>query len=95
MNNGPLSSASRTGRSRLARIPVTTDSNEARTTVSATPSGKANTTLYSSGAAHAAVHPVTVRHWVRRLEKLLPTSLTDPEVRLPFSLTVRMTELSA
>lgn len=41
------------------------------------------------------VHPNTVRYRVRRIEKLLSTSLSDPEVRLVFSLGLRATERSA
>ncbi|MCV7092845.1 PucR family transcriptional regulator [Mycobacterium interjectum] len=41
------------------------------------------------------VHPNTVRYRVRRIEKLLATSLSDPEVRLLFSLGLRVTERSA
>jgi DNA-binding PucR family transcriptional regulator len=47
-------------------------------------------------AAHALrVHPNTVRYRVRRIEKLLGTSLSDPEVRLLFSLGLRVTERPA
>ena len=38
------------------------------------------------------VHPNTVRYRVRRIEKLLSTSLSDPEVRLLFSLGLRVLE---
>lgn len=38
------------------------------------------------------VHPNTVRYRVRRIEKLLSTSLTDPDVRLVLSLGLRATE---
>jgi DNA-binding PucR family transcriptional regulator len=41
------------------------------------------------------VHPNTVRYRVRRIEKLLSTSLSDPEVRLVFSLGLRVSERSA
>jgi DNA-binding PucR family transcriptional regulator len=41
------------------------------------------------------VHPNTVRYRVRRIEKLLSTSLADPEVRLLFSLGLRVLERSA
>jgi DNA-binding PucR family transcriptional regulator len=41
------------------------------------------------------VHPNTVRYRVRRIEKLLSTSLADPEVRLVFSLGLRVVERSA
>ena len=49
------------------------------------------------GAAARAlhVHPNTVRYRVRRIEKLLSTSLSDPEVRLLFSLGMRVMERSA
>ena len=40
------------------------------------------------------VHPNTVRYRVRRIEKLLSTSLADPEVRLLFSLGLRVMERS-
>ncbi|OBK45873.1 CdaR family transcriptional regulator [Mycobacterium sp. 1081908.1] len=47
-------------------------------------------------AAHVLrVHPNTVRYRVRRIEKLLGTSLSDPEVRLLFSLGLRVTERPA
>ena len=46
-------------------------------------------------AAHwLQVHPNTVRYRVRRIEKLLSTSLTDPDVRLVFSLGLRVLERS-
>ncbi len=53
--------------------------------------------LDSSGDVAAAaqslqVHPNTVRYRVRRIEKLLSTSLADPEVRLLFSLGLRILE---
>ncbi|OMC08591.1 CdaR family transcriptional regulator [Mycobacterium sp. SP-6446] len=41
------------------------------------------------------VHPNTVRYRVRRIEKLLSTSLADPDVRLLFSLGLRVLERSA
>jgi DNA-binding PucR family transcriptional regulator len=41
------------------------------------------------------VHPNTVRYRVRRIEKLLSTSLSDPEVRLLFSLGLRVADRSA
>jgi DNA-binding PucR family transcriptional regulator len=49
------------------------------------------------GAAARAlqVHPNTVRYRIRRIEKLLSTSLSDPEVRLLFSLGLRVTERPA
>jgi DNA-binding PucR family transcriptional regulator len=40
------------------------------------------------------VHPNTVRYRVRRIEKLLSTSLADPDVRLLFSLGLRVLERS-
>lgn len=40
------------------------------------------------------VHPNTVRYRVRRIEKLLSVSLSDPEVRLLFSLGLRILERS-
>ncbi|QUR68558.1 PucR family transcriptional regulator [Mycobacterium spongiae] len=44
-----------------------------------------------AAAAHwLQVHPNTVRYRVRRIEKLLATSLADPEVRLLFSLGLRV-----
>lgn len=46
-------------------------------------------------AAALQVHPNTVRYRVRRIEKLLSTSLADPEVRLLFSLGLRVIERSA
>ncbi len=46
-------------------------------------------------AAHwLQVHPNTVRYRVRRIEKLLSTSLADPDVRLVFSLGLRALERS-
>jgi DNA-binding PucR family transcriptional regulator len=48
-----------------------------------------------AAARSLQVHPNTVRYRVRRIEKLLSTSLSDPEVRLVFSLGLRVTELSA
>lgn len=42
----------------------------------------------AAGSLH--VHPNTVRYRVRRIEKLLSTSLADPEVRLLFSLSLRL-----
>lgn len=46
------------------------------------------------GAAARAlrVHPNTVRYRVRRVEKLLSASLADPEVRLLFSLSLRVVD---
>lgn len=45
-----------------------------------------------AGAAAALhVHPNTVRYRVRRIERLLGTSLTDPDVRLLLSLSLRAT----
>ena len=48
-----------------------------------------------AAAASLQVHPNTVRYRVRRIEKLLSTSLADPEVRLLFSLGLRVIERSA
>jgi DNA-binding PucR family transcriptional regulator len=48
-----------------------------------------------SAARALRVHPNTVRYRVRRIEKLLGTSLSDPEVRLLFSLGLRATERPA
>jgi DNA-binding PucR family transcriptional regulator len=48
-----------------------------------------------AAARSLQVHPNTVRYRVRRIEKLLSTSLSDPEVRLVFSLGLRVTEGSA
>ena len=45
-----------------------------------------------TAARSLQVHPNTVRYRVRRIEKLLSTSLSDPEVRLVFSLGLRVTE---
>jgi DNA-binding PucR family transcriptional regulator len=45
-----------------------------------------------AAARSLQVHPNTVRYRVRRIEKLLSTSLSDPEVRLLFSLGLRVTE---
>jgi DNA-binding PucR family transcriptional regulator len=38
------------------------------------------------------VHPNTVRYRVRRIEKLLSTSLDDPDDRLVLALSLRATE---
>jgi DNA-binding PucR family transcriptional regulator len=48
-----------------------------------------------AAAQSLQVHPNTVRYRVRRIEKLLSTSLADPEVRLLFSLGLRVMERSA
>jgi DNA-binding PucR family transcriptional regulator len=48
-----------------------------------------------AAARSLQVHPNTVRYRVRRIEKVLSTSLSDPEVRLLFSLGLRATEGSA
>jgi DNA-binding PucR family transcriptional regulator len=48
----------------------------------------------AAAAQWLQVHPNTVRYRVRRIEKLLSTSLTDPEVRLLFSLGLRVMEAS-
>ena len=49
----------------------------------------------AAAAQFLQVHPNTVRYRVRRIEKLLSTSLADPEVRLVFSLGLRVIERSA
>ena len=49
----------------------------------------------AAAAQSLHVHPNTVRYRVRRIEKLLSTSLADPEVRLLFSLGLRVLERSA
>ena len=41
---------------------------------------------------HLHVHPNTVRYRVRRIEKLMSTSLDDPDVRLVLALGLRATE---
>jgi DNA-binding PucR family transcriptional regulator len=46
----------------------------------------------AAAAQWLQVHPNTVRYRVRRIEKLLSTSLSDPEVRLLFSLGLRVLE---
>jgi DNA-binding PucR family transcriptional regulator len=46
----------------------------------------------AAAAQWLQVHPNTVRYRVRRIEKLLSTSLADPEVRLLFSLGLRVLE---
>jgi len=46
----------------------------------------------AAAAQSLQVHPNTVRYRVRRVEKLLSTSLADPEVRLVFSLGLRVSE---
>ena len=48
-----------------------------------------------AAAASLQVHPNTVRYRVRRIEKLLSTSLADPEVRLLFSLGLRILDRAA
>lgn len=45
-----------------------------------------------AAAASLQVHPNTVRYRVRRIEQLLSTSLADPDVRLLFSLVLRVLE---
>jgi DNA-binding PucR family transcriptional regulator len=47
-----------------------------------------------AAAQSLQVHPNTVRYRVRRIEKLLSASLADPEVRLVFSLGLRILERS-
>ncbi len=49
----------------------------------------------AAAAQWLQVHPNTVRYRVRRIEKLLSTSLADPDVRLLFSLSLRVTEHQA
>ncbi|OBF09276.1 transcriptional regulator [Mycobacterium sp. ACS4054] len=44
----------------------------------------------AAAARSLHVHPNTVRYRVRRIERLLSTSLADPEVRLLFSLSLRL-----
>ncbi len=46
----------------------------------------------AAAAQSLQVHPNTVRYRVRRIEKLLSTSLADPELRLLFSLGLRALE---
>jgi DNA-binding PucR family transcriptional regulator len=46
----------------------------------------------AAAASWLHVHPNTVRYRVRRIEKLLSTSLADPDVRLLLSLGLRATE---
>jgi DNA-binding PucR family transcriptional regulator len=48
----------------------------------------------AAAARALQVHPNTVRYRVRRIEKLLATSLSDPEVRLLFSVGLRVIERS-
>jgi DNA-binding PucR family transcriptional regulator len=48
----------------------------------------------AAAAQSLRVHPNTVRYRVRRIEKLLSTSLADPEVRLLFSLGLRVLQRS-
>jgi DNA-binding PucR family transcriptional regulator len=45
-----------------------------------------------AAAGLLGVHPNTVRYRVRRIEKVLSASLSDPDVRLVFSLALRVTE---
>jgi DNA-binding PucR family transcriptional regulator len=45
----------------------------------------------AAAAAALQVHPNTVRYRVRRLEQALSTSLSDPDVRLLLSLSLRAT----
>ncbi|HTQ17398.1 PucR family transcriptional regulator [Mycobacterium sp.] len=47
----------------------------------------------AAAAQWLQVHPNTVRYRVRRIEKLLSTSLADPDVRLLFSLGLRVLEV--
>ena len=46
----------------------------------------------AAAAQWLQVHPNTVRYRVRRIEKLLSTSLADPDVRLLFSLGLKVLE---
>ena len=46
----------------------------------------------AAAAQWLQVHPNTVRYRVRRIEKLLSTSLSDPDVRLVFSLGLKVLE---
>lgn len=46
----------------------------------------------AAAAVWLQVHPNTVRYRVRRIEKMLSTSLSDPDVRLLFSLGLRAAE---
>ncbi len=48
-----------------------------------------------AAARSLQVHPNTVRYRVRRIEKLMSTSLADPEARLVFSLGLRVLERPA
>lgn len=48
-----------------------------------------------AAARQLRVHPNTVRYRVRRIEKQVSASLSDPEVRLVFSLSLRAGERSA
>jgi DNA-binding PucR family transcriptional regulator len=48
----------------------------------------------AAAAEQLHVHPNTVRYRVRRIEKLLSTSLANPDVRLLLSLGLRATERS-
>jgi DNA-binding PucR family transcriptional regulator len=45
----------------------------------------------AAAASWLHVHPNTVRYRVRRIEEALGTSLTDPDVRLLLSLSLRVT----
>jgi DNA-binding PucR family transcriptional regulator len=49
----------------------------------------------AAGASWLHVHPNTVRYRIRRIEKLLSTSLADPDVRLLLSLGLRAIERPA
>jgi DNA-binding PucR family transcriptional regulator len=49
----------------------------------------------AAAARSLQVHPNTVRYRVRRIEQLLSTSLADPDVRLLFSLGLRVGETAA
>ncbi len=47
----------------------------------------------SAVARHLHVHPNTVRYRIRRIEKLMSTSLDDPDVRLVLALGLRATDM--
>lgn len=49
----------------------------------------------AAAASWLQVHPNTVRYRVRRIERLMSTSLADPDVRLVFSLSLRAIERPA
>jgi DNA-binding PucR family transcriptional regulator len=43
----------------------------------------------AAAAAELQVHPNTIRYRIRRLEKLLETSMADPDARLLLGLSLR------